>query len=209
MPRPLPRIYFFADGPIRRGPFSLGEIQAYPLRAETLVWREGLRVWTPLRDVPELWAAFADRLVTPPPEVEAYRLPEEGSGVGMASSPAEGASTPVTAETPPGLAVTSVVLGAGSLPAWCLPGSIVVAAPLAVSAVVTGLLARGRAKAQHRPVHRLALMGLWLGVLNLAVSAAVLGMTVYFASTTRPTGDADAPGAGSPASLRPATEPAR
>lgn len=208
MRKPLPRIYFYADGPHRRGPFTLEEIRYHPLKTDTLVWREGLPVWTALPNVPELWAIFAEHLAAPAAGVEQYRLPDEVAAPATTPTTADPAG-PGT-EPPTGMALASTVLGALSLPAWCVPGSFLVALPAAVAAVVTGALSRRRSRAAGHPPHALATAGLWLGGVNLVLVAVVLGITAYFAITAPPPQEPTAPPAQAqpdPASAPPQAPP--
>jgi hypothetical protein len=174
MPASTPKQYFFADGDRRCGPFTLAQLRQFPLKAETMVWREGLSAWAELRSVPELWAAFAERLVPPSPAAEMYRVPEPDSTSGDSAAPSR---------TVGALPVASVVTGASGWLAWCLPGSIFVALPLSVGAIVLATLARRR-----RQVGGWTATGLGLGIANVALSLVILGITLYVASTTRPAG---------------------
>lgn len=46
--------YYIAQGNEQRGPFTAEQLQAGGLRADTLVWREGMAQWQPAQSVPEL-----------------------------------------------------------------------------------------------------------------------------------------------------------
>lgn len=46
--------YFLADGNTRRGPFPAEMLLRQGMRADTLVWREGMPQWLPAEQVPEL-----------------------------------------------------------------------------------------------------------------------------------------------------------
>jgi len=46
--------YFYSDGKEKYGPLSLQELQQEDITKETLIWFEGLDVWTPARELDEL-----------------------------------------------------------------------------------------------------------------------------------------------------------
>ena len=46
--------YYLADGNDRRGPFTADQLPAQGMRADSLVWREGLPDWVRADAVPEL-----------------------------------------------------------------------------------------------------------------------------------------------------------
>src|SRR5438874_1857487 len=48
--------YYFADGDVQRGPFSLTDLAGFGLRPDTLVWRDGLAEWRRADAVPEVYA---------------------------------------------------------------------------------------------------------------------------------------------------------
>jgi TM2 domain-containing membrane protein YozV len=48
--------YYMADGNTRRGPFLMEQLMVQGLRADTLVWREGMPDWQQADSVPELRA---------------------------------------------------------------------------------------------------------------------------------------------------------
>jgi hypothetical protein len=52
--------YIVVDG-ATLGPFTPLELKAHPdVNPDTLVWRDGMAGWVPLRDVPELQEIFKD-----------------------------------------------------------------------------------------------------------------------------------------------------
>src|SRR5205823_4464505 len=59
--------YYYADGDVQRGPFPLADLARHGLRADTLVWREGMPDWRRADAVPEVWA-----VVSPPPAGGAF-----------------------------------------------------------------------------------------------------------------------------------------
>lgn len=58
--------YYYLDANNeRKGPIAKEELLSQKLNKETLVWREGLENWTPMKDVAELAEAISQK--TPPP----------------------------------------------------------------------------------------------------------------------------------------------
>ncbi len=58
--------YYYLDAQNeRKGPITKEELLSQNLNKETLVWREGLENWTPMKDVAELAEAISHK--TPPP----------------------------------------------------------------------------------------------------------------------------------------------
>lgn len=213
-------VYYFADGNVRRGPYGLEKLRTFPLLPETLVWRQGMPEWAPMRDVPELWAIFAERyaprpeLVTPEPPSAApasIGVPQttwlQGvPGPGQPPTPVGYATPPGLGTNPPGptngLALASMWVGIGSLVWWCMPGSVLVAAPLAVCALVMGLIARRQTP--HGPSAGYALTGIILGTVNAGITAVLLAMFGFLAfAFTR-----QIPAPPPPPPARPATIPA-
>jgi len=45
--------YYYADNTEPKGPFSQEELLIYPIKPDTLIWYEGLKDWTPARELPE------------------------------------------------------------------------------------------------------------------------------------------------------------
>ncbi|MCS7035017.1 MAG: GYF domain-containing protein [Phycisphaerae bacterium] len=178
-------VYFFADGNVRRGPYPLEELREFPLRPETMVWRAGLTGWMPLREVPELWAVFAERFVSPVPPPS----PGAPQSLQVPQTPflPEGWMTGGRAERSPGaLAIASLVTGIAGLAWWCLPGSVFVGAPLAVAAIVLGAMGRRQVRRGIAGGGRSATTGLILGAINLLLIFVVVGLVVWVATETAP-----------------------
>ena len=55
--------YYMADGGAQRGPFEVGDLPGQGLRADTLVWKEGMEQWRRADEVEEL--IFAGALPRP------------------------------------------------------------------------------------------------------------------------------------------------
>lgn len=207
MPKPPQTLYYFADGNRRRGPYTLDQMRQFPLRTNTLIWRDGLKVWTELPQVPELWAIFAERLVQPPPEVAAYQVPEPPdprtaallatvpqTGFFGDASLGEARETAAVAVERNPLAGVSVVLGLLALPAWCLPWGFAFSGPLAAAGLVCGLLARRRAARPDGGAagRGMANAGIALGAVSLGVTLVIGGILLFY-SATMPAPDRDAP----------------
>lgn len=56
--------YYMADGNTRRGPFPMEQLTVQGLKADSLVWRDGMADWQPADSVPELRALLGQ--VRPP-----------------------------------------------------------------------------------------------------------------------------------------------
>jgi hypothetical protein len=70
--------YFYTEGTVKHGPFSLAELQDKNITPSTLIWYDGLKDWTRARDLEELSALLAS---TPPP------VPGDISNPGMRETP--------------------------------------------------------------------------------------------------------------------------
>ncbi len=166
-----------------------------------MVWREGMPAWSTLRDVPELWAVFAERLVEMP-QLVVEAPPASPEEVALAGAVPQ---TPILAHPGPGTldyarpdikpasgaAITSLVTGIGGLLWWCLPGSLLVAVPLSILAIVFAVIARKKARQGSAGGDGMALGGLILGIFNLllalAITAIVGGfMVALWRATTKP-----------------------
>jgi len=55
--------YFFHDGNVQHGPFTLEELKEKSIKRETPVWNKDLKDWTRAGDLPELNSIFEN---TPP-----------------------------------------------------------------------------------------------------------------------------------------------
>ena len=58
--------YYLAVGGQQQGPYPLSELPARGMRADTLVWREGMAQWLPADQVPEITSAGLLGNVGPP-----------------------------------------------------------------------------------------------------------------------------------------------
>lgn len=58
------------------GPFSYEELEANPaLTPDTLVWKEGMSTWTPIKKVPELKNLFKDKGQPPKENLNPLKTP--------------------------------------------------------------------------------------------------------------------------------------
>lgn len=208
-------VYFFADGEQRRGPHPLEELRNFPLKPETLVWREGLPEWTALKNVPELWAIFAEKFAAPAQPID-YATTGDGPVRGVVATgfgvPQTGLlrdesgtlayETPSSDQAASGMAIASLVLGIVSMVIWCVPILSLLSVPCAILAIVFGFIARGKVKRNEAGGGGQALAGLILGFVNVGLVLVFILMffgIMFFA--------ANAPKTAAPATPVPATGP--
>lgn len=188
-------VYFFADGNVRRGPFTLEQLRGYPLRADTMVWRDGMPAWSTLRDVPELWAIFAATLepasmafgaaapVDPTAAIATATVPQTTFLRQPAFDPSFDPTLNYAApdfRPASGVAITSLVTGIAGMVWWCLPGSLIVALPLSIAAIVCGIIARKKCRRQEAGGDGMALSGIILGSVNLLIGIAIVSIVGFF-----------------------------
>jgi len=157
-------LYYYAHGDEHAGPFQKPELAGRGLGPETLVWREGLAGWQPAGTLPELSDVLAGPAPYAPPT--AAGLPPAGVAAPLLTY---GGYAPPTGPLPQGLAVTSLVLGAASIPMlwfYC------VGLPVGVLAIVFGHVARAQVRRNTGGGAGLALAGLICGYASLALTAA-------------------------------------
>jgi TM2 domain-containing membrane protein YozV len=84
-----PVSYYIAVGADRKGPFPKEQLLAEGLRADTLVWTEGMADWQAASTVPELSDLFAQPQPAPYPDPAARALPyaTPGQPIGYQSIP--------------------------------------------------------------------------------------------------------------------------
>ena len=51
--------YYYAEGDVQKGPFSLSDLGRQGVKPRTLVWRDGMAEWQRAEAVPELQSLFA------------------------------------------------------------------------------------------------------------------------------------------------------
>lgn len=59
--------YFFLVGKDQKGPFTIEQMKGLGLSNETLIWTEGMKNWTMLKDIPVLAQTIKLKSVPPPP----------------------------------------------------------------------------------------------------------------------------------------------
>lgn len=65
-------LIYYADGQEQRGPFTMQQLLAQGITANTMVWYEGLSGWTPACDAPLTAPYFGKAGQNPPPPGSAY-----------------------------------------------------------------------------------------------------------------------------------------
>lgn len=83
--------YYIADGMVQRGPFDMQDLPGQGLRADTLVWKEGMEQWRRADEVEEL--IFAGMLNVAPPTLPPATPPAPGIPVATPYNPAANATS--------------------------------------------------------------------------------------------------------------------
>src|SRR5437762_13152833 len=122
--------YYFANGTEQRGPYSLQEFLSLGLRADTLVWHDGMSDWQRLDSFPELNIPAAQAA----PQAPALAPLVHSQPIGYRSA----YSSPPSS----GFAVASLVLGIIADVSLCAGHFSVIALPCSILAVVFGSIAR-------------------------------------------------------------------
>lgn len=146
-------MYHYAVGETMHGPVPMEELRGR-ISQETLVWREPMPEWKPARELPELRGLWETPDQAPIPVATSRAAPV------VAYAPAT--LTPTT----PGLATASLVLGIVAIPMICAWPLSIVSASLAI---VFGLVSRAQCRREGRPGAGIALAGVILGCVPLAV----------------------------------------
>jgi hypothetical protein len=195
-------MYYFANGQEQRGPYSLEEMAQFGLRADTLVWREGMDNWQRMDTVPELMAlapgaAVAPATTTEPSETIAEPAPSAppAAPIGNWAPPQPGYALPTGEQyaiqyqsalgTPPasGMAIASLVLGIVALLSFCMFHiGVIIGLPCAILALVFGILVRPKVNSGQMGGKGMALAGIICGSIYLALLViAVIGILVFVA----------------------------
>jgi len=171
------------EGPIPERVFCVmlarGEVMP-----EDLVWKEGMRVWTPAGELAELAprteAPQSERTEeigpegtsspSPPPERSAEQ------GVSLVEQPVPGMPDQITPPVTSGLAIASMVCGIISLPLcwiWAVAG---------IPAVICGHMALKTIKNSETPVEGrgMAIAGLVTGYLAILIQIIFIGAMGFF-----------------------------
>ena len=202
--------WYYADGDVQKGPFSLAVLVRQGIRPETLVWREGMSDWKRADSVPEVRAALAGaaqpqpanpaQAVQPQPTYAAQPSPQptypqpQGypqptyapAAYGQAHSPY---GAPLSyggygaSQQPNGMAITSLILGIVSIP---MTFGYCIGTPCAIIAVILGHIARGKARRGEAGGDGMALGGLITGYISIGIALAglVLLLIVFLAAAS-------------------------
>jgi TM2 domain-containing membrane protein YozV len=73
--------YYMADGMVQRGPYELSDLPGQGLRADTLVWKEGMEQWRRADEVEEV--IFAGVLNPAPPGIAPPAFPPPPQPAGL------------------------------------------------------------------------------------------------------------------------------
>jgi hypothetical protein len=164
--------YYFADGGEQRGPFALEQMTTVGLKAETLVWHEGLTEWMPASTFPELATALFGS--QNPAAVVAPVVVQR-----VAPASALPYQTPITSgRNTNGMAIASLVLGIVGLSTMFCYGVGVIPGILAI---IFGVLARKQISERDGQGRGMAKAGIICG--SVAVALPVLGfmaLVIFF-----------------------------
>lgn len=163
--------YYLANNNVQSGPFELHDLPNHGLRADSLVWREGMPDWQRADAVPQVAAMLQPAPVTPV---------QQGPIVRPAPSQPQQtihyhSAAPTDAN---GMAVASLVLGIVSVPGvffYCF-GLIT-----AILAIVFGFIGRSRVRnGQSTTGDGLALAGIILGFGTVTLALLLLVVMLIF-----------------------------
>lgn len=152
--------WYYSRDNTQQGPVSDLEIRSListrQITEETMIWREGMEGWLPLKDVQDFQSAAVDP-ATSTNTPASYTTPQSPSGI-----------APGTAATTDGLAIASLVCGILSI-AFC--GLFT-----GIPAVICGHKSLNKIKANPSMVGGkvLAIIGLVTGYLSIAISVLIL-----------------------------------
>jgi hypothetical protein len=159
--------WYYGSSAGQTGPVEEGELRALVASGgvgpETLVWRDGMKEWQPLQSMPELQGNFVNPYVAPGP----------GAYV-------PGYYQPVAPTC--GLAIASMICGIVGIVTCYFAGL------LGVPAVICGHLAIARINGSPVPMagRGMAIAGLILGYLGIAMSVAAVAFFVFAISFSSP-----------------------
>ncbi|MGC4030584.1 MAG: DUF4190 domain-containing protein [Tepidisphaeraceae bacterium] len=163
--------YFSIDGTNQQGPVDADGLRAAGVTPATMVWSEGMTDWQPAGTVPALAHLFpvgsgpmATPPVAPPPP---FGQPSPGRPSPYGNEPPVGPNSGTN-----GYAIASLICGICGLIGFCCCPAIVAS----ILAVVFGHLARGQIRQGRGSGDQLALVGLILGYVGIALM--VLGMGI-------------------------------
>ena len=143
-------IWYFADGDVERGPVTEAQLRALigtdNLKADDLVWKEGMEDWMPAGEIPGLF----DR-DPPPPESEEAPASESGAPARPAPAPVRAAARAVAERGRPVLAALEF-----SEPLPIFKFAAFLGQPLLLIGLLLVLLSRGCDSLGDRYVTRVA-----------------------------------------------------
>jgi hypothetical protein len=166
--------YYIGIAGAQQGPFELVDLPAKGLRADSLVWTDGMTDWKRADAVSEVAALLAPKTpippepVGPPPGPVPQLQPIHTSNLQY--------QTPVRSQQN-GMAVASLVLGILALPLMCARGFGLVCSILAI---VFGFIARARARRENVGGEGMALAGIILGFLPLILLIFFAAIAMFF-----------------------------
>jgi hypothetical protein len=169
--------WHFADGPVRRGPFTLAELRRHPLRADTLVWRKGMEQWQPVSRVTELAAIFLRNVADP---IEPQKVAVQPAVARIEPDEIEPYPEDPFAPKSRKLATASFLLAIAAFLSMCLgPAAYVIGPALSVAAIVSGVTALRRIKARQADGQAMASLGLGLAAVFLVSLIVLVGVIAF------------------------------
>jgi hypothetical protein len=157
--------YFIANDGAQQGPFELADLPAHGLRADSLIWAEGMPDWQRAAEVPDI-AALLSRSTTTSGPVRLQPLQNEVLPYG-------------TNQPSNGMAVASLVLGICAIPMTCFHGIGVIPGILAI---VFGFIARARVKRGEAQFGAgMALAGIICGFVPIVLILVALAFVLLIA----------------------------
>jgi hypothetical protein len=144
--------YYIANQGVRQGPFELADLPRYGLRANSMIWTEGMADWQLAISLPQVAC-----LLAPPADSQT-------------PAPTLAYQTPATASN--GMAVASLVLGIIAVPFSCHP---LLGLVPGILAIVFGFVARGNIKRGETTAGKgMATAGIICGFVPIALLAALI-----------------------------------
>jgi len=181
--------YWISDGTQQFGPFPLDQLRANGLQPHWLVWNENLSDWTPASQVPEVQALFAPSPAATPsteaawsPPVDPPPSPAPAAAVAAGSLPP---SMPTGIPQPKPLGYAHPPTPRYMSPQYPLPQTMAIVSlimaiasflgfPTSIFAVIFGHIALGRIRRGEESGRGMAIAGLVIGYIGLAVTALAL-----------------------------------
>lgn len=155
--------YFYSvDGASQQGPLDRDRLWAAGVRADTMVWREGLGDWLPAGQLQELSDIFAAAAQTPGPA---------GVPQSIYTQPTYATPTPLPGTS--GMAVASLVLGILGIVPCC---SLLIPSILAI---IFGHIAKSEIRRSNKAGDGLATAGLVMGYLGLLIGLGLIVASVF------------------------------